>query len=371
MKGVPVRRPAPARPRPAPARPRPAPARPAPAPRRPAQAREPARARSWARGRGRAPARRRPPRSRSAARARARGRRLHHRLGLQRVKLDHRLGLERVKLDHGLGVGRLVAEDPVEVGLDRVEPLGRRLRFPGEVELVRALGLRHLLLVDRLRNGRLRFQHELLLRLDLGFQDLLHRHGFLRERLGLGLRARRALRRRGRRGRRGRGRQQGLDRRFRGDGGAHFAARDHADVGDRERVERVGERDDQGAVGIEGERGGAVAARHLGADQAPGPVVDGKLGQVDERQAVALGDRAGELLVADRAVFEQQRLRRLAETPAVGDGLADGVLVGEAELDDHVAEESRATLVRGRRGHPRCVGERSGRGLGPEADAHA
>ena len=54
----------------------------------------------------------------------------------------------------------------------------------------------------------------------------------------------------------------------------------------------------------------------------------------------ALGDRASELVVGDRAVLEQQPLGQRARVLGARDGLVHDPLLDEAEVDDHVGEHA-------------------------------
>ena len=54
----------------------------------------------------------------------------------------------------------------------------------------------------------------------------------------------------------------------------------------------------------------------------------------------ALGDRARELVVGDRAVLEQQPLGQRARVLRPRDGLVHDPLLDEAEVDDHVGQHA-------------------------------
>ena len=107
------------------------------------------------------------------------------------------------------------------------------------------------------------------------------------------------------------------------------------DVVDREHVGRVGHRDQQRLLVDEADRQRPVAARGVDRDQVGGGHVDLVGGEVDVVEAVALGDRAGELVGVDRALLEQQLLGRAA---------------GGARLLDRLAGDGRRRRSRGRRG---------------------
>ena len=82
-------------------------------------------------------------------------------------------------------------------------------------------------------------------------------------------------------------------------------------------------------------------------------------------EAVALGDRARELVGGDRPLLEQQALRRAAGGARLFDRLA-GPLVGDvAEVDEHVGDEAAGAAAGLRRGQARgaaCLGLEGGRG---------
>ena len=82
------------------------------------------------------------------------------------------------------------------------------------------------------------------------------------------------------------------------------------DVVDREHVGRVGHRDQQRLLVDEADRQRPVAARRVDRDQVGGRHVHLVGGEVDVVEPVALGDRARELVGADRALLDQQPLRR-------------------------------------------------------------
>ena len=82
----------------------------------------------------------------------------------------------------------------------------------------------------------------------------------------------------------------------------------------------------------------AVALGRGGAQQVGGRHVDLEDAEVEVIEAVALGDRARELLGGDGLLVEQHALRRDAGRARVLDRTGDGLLLGEAELDHHVGQ---------------------------------
>ena len=95
-----------------------------------------------------------------------------------------------------------------------------------------------------------------------------------------------------------------------GDRGADLEARHDRDVVDRQDVGGVGHRDEQRALVDVGDRDGLVALGGGGAEEVGGGHVDRELRQVEVVEAVALGDGAGELVLGDRALLEQDLLGR-------------------------------------------------------------
>ena len=69
-------------------------------------------------------------------------------------------------------------------------------------------------------------------------------------------------------------------------------------------------------------------------------------------QAIPLGDRVRELLGGDRALLEQDPLRRDAGRARVLDRLLRALAIGEAELDDDVGEEPAGAATPPRRRDP-------------------
>ena len=113
-----------------------------------------------------------------------------------------------------------------------------------------------------------------------------------------------------------------------------------ADVVDRQDVGRVGHRQQQRAVvGVaDGHR--LVALGRSDAEQVDRAHVEVVDGQVDEVQAEALGDHARQLIVAQHAPLDQHEARRAALRAGRCDGLLDRLAVGEAEVDDDLADHA-------------------------------
>ena len=105
---------------------------------------------------------------------------------------------------------------------------------------------------------------------------------------------------------------QGLDVVLGGDRDAAVEPGHHLDVVDREDVGRVGHRQQQRLLVDVADRHRPVAAGGAVGEQVRRAHVDLVGAEVDVVEAVALGDRAGELVGVDHALLEQQRLRRAA-----------------------------------------------------------
>ena len=69
-------------------------------------------------------------------------------------------------------------------------------------------------------------------------------------------------------------------------------------------------------------------------------------------EAIAIGDRAGELLGRDRVLMEEEPLRRNAAGARLVDSGVDPLALAEAELDEHIGEEATGPATATRRGHP-------------------
>src|SRR6185295_3918562 len=80
--------------------------------------------------------------------------------------------------------------------------------------------------------------------------------------------------------------------------------------------------------------------------------VDRELRQVDVVEAVALGERASELVLGDRARLEEDLLRRLPGMPGGLDGVLGRLLLDEAKLDQDVRQEAPAGAAERGRGDP-------------------
>ena len=144
-------------------------------------------------------------------------------------------------------------------------------------------------------------------------------------------------------------RQQQVEVLDRGSGGPDPPAGHHADVVDREDVRRVGHRQQHRAVIHEAHRHRLVALGGLRGDQVDRAHVEVVDGQVDEVQAEALGNHPRELVVAKDPPFDEHDARRAPLGASGRDGLLDGLTVGEAEVDGHLADHARrATGVTGR-----------------------
>ena len=127
------------------------------------------------------------------------------------------------------------------------------------------------------------------------------------------------------------------------------------DVVDRQHVGRVGHRQQQRVLVDVGDRDRGVPLGRGGAEQVGGRHVDLEHAEVEMIEAVALGDRAGELLRGDGLLVEQHPLGRDAGRARVLEGAVDGLPIGEAELDDDVGEMPARAAATGR---GRDAGER-------------
>ena len=145
-----------------------------------------------------------------------------------------------------------------------------------------------------------------------------------------------------------------------GDGDAAVERRRDLDVVDREHVGRVGHRHQQRLFVDEADRQRPVAARRVDRDQVGRRHVDLVGGEVDVVEAVALGDRARELVGGDRALLDQQPLRRAAGGARRLDRRAGDVVGDVAEVDDDVGDEAAVAAADLRRGQ---AGSAAGGGI--------
>ena len=104
---------------------------------------------------------------------------------------------------------------------------------------------------------------------------------------------------------------QGVDVLGRGDRAAHLVARGHGDVVERQQVGGIRGRDEERALGEEGDRDRPVSARLVAVDHARGALVHVEDVEVDVVEPVALRERLGDLPGVDDARFDQ-RLARAA-----------------------------------------------------------
>ena len=159
--------------------------------------------------------------------------------------------------------------------------------------------------------------------------------------------------------------QQRVERGAGRGGRLHLELRHHGDVVDRQRVGRVGHGHQQPAAD-ESHRHRAIALGGGRPDQGGRVAVHLEARQVDVGKPVALGGRARELLLADRAAVHKH-LRNRAAAPRLTDGGLDRIGGGEAQLDDHVAQEARAAPGLGGRHDALRRGRCGGAGLGAHA----
>ena len=134
------------------------------------------------------------------------------------------------------------------------------------------------------------------------------------------------------------------------------------DVVDGEDVGRVGHRDQQRLLVDEADRQRPVAAGGVDRDQVGRRHVDLVDGEVDVVEAVALGDRARELVGVDRALLEQQLLGGAPGGAGLFDRLARAVFGDEAEIDEDVGDEAAGAAARSRRRQARRAARSAGRG---------
>ena len=116
---------------------------------------------------------------------------------------------------------------------------------------------------------------------------------------------------------------QRLDVDLGGDGDPAVEAGHHLHVVDGEHVGGVRHRDEQRLRIDVADRDRVEAPRGLHRDEVRRPHVDVVDVEIDVVEAVALGDRAGELVGAEDALLDHQRLRRAAGDARLGDRLID------------------------------------------------
>ncbi len=112
----------------------------------------------------------------------------------------------------------------------------------------------------------------------------------------------------------------------------------HPDVVDRQHVGGIGHRQQQRAVVGEADGQRLVALGGADADEVDGAHVEVVDGQIDEVQAEALGDDAGELVVAQDPLLDQHHAGGPALVAGGRDARLDGLAVGQAEIDDDLAD---------------------------------
>jgi hypothetical protein len=133
-----------------------------------------------------------------------------------------------------------------------------------------------------------------------------------------------------------------------GDRGADLQARHDREVVHRDDVGGIGHRDEQRALAGVGDRHGVVAPGGGDGDEARGGHVDLEGGEVDVLEAMALCERAGEVVGAQDAGRDELGLGRRPRGPRRGDRRLDARGVAEAEVDDDVGQEARAAGARAR-----------------------
>ena len=160
-----------------------------------------------------------------------------------------------------------------------------------------------------------------------------------------------------------------------GGGRSHLHPGDHLDLVQCLHVRGVGHGQQHAAIGEQADRDGAVAARDRGRDQRDGTHVDLEYGQVDEVKAEPLGERSGELVVADYPAIDQHLAGREALRAGDVDRLLDNIARGQAEVDDHLADQPLGSPTPGGRDQPAGVvvsglADRGGGHGGAHAHAH-
>jgi hypothetical protein len=155
-----------------------------------------------------------------------------------------------------------------------------------------------------------------------------------------------------------------LDVRRRRDRRADLVAGHHGDVVDGEHVRGVGHRDEQRAFGGEGDRHGLVALDRGGRDELGGVGIDAVELKVEVVEAEALGDRAREVALADRAGRDEHALGGRAGGVRHLDGLVHRLALDEPEVDDHVGQHASGPAAPRGRGDAVALLGLALRGLG-------
>ena len=116
-------------------------------------------------------------------------------------------------------------------------------------------------------------------------------------------------------------------------------------------VARVAHGHEDGAVVDEPDGDRLVAARGRGGQQVGGRHVDGEGGEVDVVDPEAVGDDPRELVGGQHAVLDEDLAGAAAGLAGLRDGVLDPGAVGEAEVDDDVADDAVGSGAGGRRRH--------------------
>ena len=113
------------------------------------------------------------------------------------------------------------------------------------------------------------------------------------------------------------------------------------DVVDREDVRGVDDRDQEGLRVDVADRHRLVAASGGDREQVGRSHVHVEAVEVEVVEAVALGNGAGELVVVDQLLLDEQFVGGAIGRPRLLDDRVDALASGVAELDDHIGEEHR------------------------------